>query len=120
MGAPYDDDQGDSSGSAYVFLLGVPSCEGPFVRGDCNNDGSTNIADAIFLLDLLFSSSNLLRECQDACDSNDDGSLNIADGIATLSSLFGNPPTPLPIPYPECGGDPTEDLLNCIGYAHCP
>ena len=121
-GAHLDDDAGDASGSAYVFLLGVPGCEGSFVRGDCNNDGANNIADAIFFLGFLFPAAggSPPPACLDACDANDDGVLNIADAIATLASLFANLPVPLPAPYPDCGDDPSEDMLICAGYAHCP
>ena len=121
-GAHLDDDAGDASGSAHVFLLGVPGCEGSFVRGDCNNDGANNIADAIFFLGFLFPGpgGSPPLACLDACDANDDGVLDIADAISTLASLFANPPIPLPAPYPDCGEDPSGDMLICGGYAHCP
>ncbi len=85
-------------------------------RGDCNNDGSVNIADAIFELSLLFPAPGVpipVANCDDACDANDDGDINIADAIAVLGSLFGSTPNPLPAPGDSCGVDPTIDALSC-------
>jgi len=68
-------------------LFPVADSLGPeFQRGDCNTDGSFNIADAIFSLDSLFG-GGVDGSCGDACDSNDDGSINIADAIFTLAAL---------------------------------
>ena len=102
-----------------------PSCGGPppppepeFIRGDCNNDASFNIADAIFHLNGLFA-SGAPPACQNACDFNGDQVLNIADGVVMLMVLFqgGGPPPP---PWPDCGVDPVApampDCLNPI----CP
>jgi hypothetical protein len=89
-------------------------------RGDCNSDALINIADAIFLLSLLFS-GGASPACPDACDANDDGLLNIADAIRALSALFSAPTLPLPPPYPGCGSDPTPDtLLSCEAMGVCP
>ncbi|MEM7165447.1 MAG: dockerin type I repeat-containing protein [Planctomycetota bacterium] len=92
---------------------------GIFSRGDCNGDGSTNIADAVFLLGFLFpqGTANVL-ECLDACDGNDDESLNIADAVRILNALFG-PTDPLPAPYPGCGAD-SGGPLDCANFIHCP
>lgn len=92
------------------------------VRGDCNVDGSTNIADAVALLGHLFppaGTPGVVLECRDACDANDDGTLNISDAVVLLSALFGMPPTPLPAPT-LCGIDPTADGLDCGSFSACP
>ncbi|MFN0060700.1 MAG: hypothetical protein ACKVX7_19775 [Planctomycetota bacterium] len=91
-----------------------------FKRGECNNDGGIDIADAIFTLSILFTPGSGPAACDDACDSNNDGAVNIADAIALLSSLFGSPAMPLPAPYPGCGEDTGADSLDCEGYANCP
>lgn len=102
-----------SSGSVEI-LDGVV-----FIRGDCNVDGSFNVADAVNLLGLLFGGGNTTT-CEDACDGNDDGSRDIGDAVYMLGNLFsmGDPP---PAPHPGCGVDPTMDLLGCVaGPAACP
>lgn len=97
----------------------------PFVRGDCNDDGLFNIADAVNLLSVLFPppGGGPTPACGDACDGNDDGALDIADAIAILGVLFppamGPPPT-IPAPHPDCGPDPTADGLGCPIFANCP
>lgn len=93
-----------------------------FQRGDTNGDGSTNIADAVFLLGSLFPGplGPTLIECADAGDGNDDGVVNIADAVALLGSLFGNPAVPLAPPFGGCGQDPTSDGLDCGSYLSCP
>jgi hypothetical protein len=92
-----------------------------FVRGDCNTDGSNNIADAVTVLNVLFPSPTPpTMGCVDACDGNDDGAIDIADAIALLSSLFGLPAIPLPAPT-SCGPDPTTaETLECSIYPNCP
>jgi len=91
-----------------------PAGDIPFRRGDANGDQATNIADAVFLLSVLFPvppGPAPALGCADAADANDDGSVNIADAIAILGALFGG--TPLPPPTGACGNDPTPDPLTC-------
>jgi hypothetical protein len=98
----------------------IPPPLDEYVRGDCNDDGTTNIADAIFELAALFTPGAEQPACDDACDTNDDGSLDIADAIAALTALFGVPPVPLPAPNPACGEDPTDgDALDCAAFGGC-
>jgi len=79
-----------------------------FLRGDCNTDGSANVADAIFLLTNLFS-GGAVSTCVD-----------IADAIFFLSFLFngGAPPAPPGVNF--CGADPTADSLGCLVPGPCP
>jgi len=109
--------------SRYIAALGGGAGQPEFERGDTNNDGGINIADAVYLLGALFpppgGSPNVLA-CRDTGDGNDDGGINIADAVAVLSSLFGSPTVPLPAPNGACGVDPTTDSLDCLGYSHCP
>lgn len=104
------------------FLITTLPVGTEFIRGDCNNDSTQNIADVVYFLGNLFPSGvpNVL-DCLDACDANDDGNLDIADAVAALDSLFGMPATPLPAPNPTCGLDPTDtDPLDCAMYSGCP
>lgn len=95
-----------------------PQAEAPqFIRGDCNDDGMYNIADAISGLGVLFSMQGP-EPCSDACDANDDGTFNIADMISILGDLFSMEPLPDP-PHPNCGPDPTIEALDCQSYTSC-
>ena len=87
-----------------------------FVRGDTNQDGSIDIADAIASLTCLFS---CLPVCLSAEDCNDDGVWDIADPVALLGHLFLGTGS-LPPPFPECGVDPTPDGLDCSLPPLCP
>ena len=90
-----------------------------FVRGDCNDDGTVDISDAVFSPGSLFLGDGD-PGCDDACDSNDDGARDISDAIETLGVLFlGNGEIPLP-GMTECGVDPTEDAVGCGEYNGCP
>lgn len=89
-----------------------------FTRGECNGDGTLNIADGIFALGVLFSGESP-GTCIDACDANDDGSINIADPISTLGYVFGIAPL-LPEPFPGCGPDASVDALDCATFSSCP
>ena len=89
-----------------------------FVRGDANVDGTVNIADAIALLDTLFSGGAGL-DCHDAADTNDDEQLNVADPIYLLGFLFAGEAPP-PLPGDTCGSDPTNpEVLTCQSYPGC-
>jgi hypothetical protein len=99
------------------FTVRGEESEELFIRGDCNDNGSVEIADAICMICyLLF--FDCFYPCLDAVDANDDGSRDISDPIYLLVSLFlgGNAP---PAPFPECGPDPTPDFLDCGSYRSC-
>ena len=103
----------DITGTGFILVSTVAN----FKRGDINGDGSSNIGDAISLLDFLFTGGTC--DCMDACDVNDDGAVNIADAIYKLDYLFTGGPAP-PDPGPDnCGPDPTDDALECEGTP-CP
>ncbi|MEM7167710.1 MAG: hypothetical protein AAF581_19825, partial [Planctomycetota bacterium] len=93
-----------------------------FVRGDCNADGSYDIADAVRALNFLFPPMPPATPlpCEDSCDCNDDGAINIADAVCMLNGLFGTVTVPPAAPHPGCGLDPTSgDALSC-GSFPCP
>lgn len=81
-----------------------------FVRGDADQSGSVNIADAVHILRAGLGRDN--AACRDAADVNDDGELDLSDAVALLRWLFadGAPPA---LPFPEAGMDPTPDGLGC-------
>lgn len=98
------------------FTMGSPPL--PFVRGDANADGRTNITDAIAILSPLFL-GGVEVPCLDAADVNDDGKRNVTDAVALLQHLFLGEPPPPP-PTGECGVDPTRgDALDCASYPAC-
>ena len=112
-------DQGALMGE-YLDALGLtgPPPGPQFDRGDCNADGSFNIADAVFLLGQLFSGGPA-GPCQDSCDSNDDGGVNIADAVYKLGTLFSGGPDPA-APFGVCGLDPSMDMVDCLSFPTCP
>ena len=87
-----------------------------FIRGDANDDGGFNIADAIFILNALFVTGSPEISCKDAADANADGGNNIADAIYVLTALFSMGPPP-PAPHPACGA---AELMGCDIYNSCP
>ncbi len=92
---------------------------GQFRRSDANLDTTTNVADGIFTLDVLFV-GNAVHGCLDAADANDDGMVDISDVIFTFSYLFTQGPPPPP-PGLTCGIDPTTaDTFGCASTTGCP
>ncbi|MEM7166808.1 MAG: hypothetical protein AAF581_15195, partial [Planctomycetota bacterium] len=89
----------------------------PFVRGDANADGATDLGDVVFMLNGLFAGGSL-GECQDAFDGNDDGVMDVADPVTVLMFLFGGG-APLPGPSLSCGDDTTTDDLSCVEHDAC-
>ncbi|MFQ5653525.1 MAG: PKD domain-containing protein, partial [Planctomycetota bacterium] len=100
----------------YITVLGGP-VEPGFVRADANEDSAIDLADAISILNYLFS-GNIPGSCLSALDSNDDGALDLADAIYLLNYLFTTGAEP-PAPFPACGVDPTADAIDC-GAPPCP
>ncbi|MEM7164727.1 MAG: malectin domain-containing carbohydrate-binding protein [Planctomycetota bacterium] len=109
-------------------LAAVADAGSTFIRGDTNGDGSFNISDPVFTLNVLFPSMDCLQfgincqvhDCVDAADADDDGGVNISDAVILLTALFagGAPPAP---PFPNCGVDPTPaDPFDCVSTDTCP
>mgnify|MGYP002638734272 CR=1 FL=1 len=99
---------------------GTPDeCDATFMRGDSNDDGTMNIADAIYSLQNLFVGGPS-PTCLDAGDVNDDGLIDISDVISSINYIFAGGQAP-PAPFPSCGIDETgSDPFDCAVYAHCP
>ncbi|MDE0961135.1 MAG: right-handed parallel beta-helix repeat-containing protein, partial [Planctomycetota bacterium] len=102
----------DSDGSSADMGALGPTGAGDFRRGDVDASSSTNLADAIQLLALLFIPGSAPIDCLDAADVDDDGSINITDAIRILDHLFVSG-TAFPAPSDVCGVDPTDDTLDC-------
>ena len=82
-----------------------------FLRGDVNDNGGVDIADAVFHLNYTFGNGPI-PTCLDAGDANDDGHSDISDAVFILLFLFNDGPAMNP-PYPTPGVDPTPDTIGC-------
>jgi len=91
-----------------------------FLRGECNDDGTVDLSDAVCIFSWLFEGGDR-PGCLDAADTNDTDGHNLTDGIYLLAWLFqGGGPPPAPGPT-RCGIDPTdEDGIDCLSYNQCP
>ncbi len=89
-----------------------------FVRGDVNDDGALNVADAIAGIYYIFGLAASPPTCLQSVDADDSGDIDLADPIYILQYLFvsGSPPKE---PFPECGWDTTPDALTCESYPPC-
>ncbi len=98
----------------------VPTSSNPsFNRGDCNDDLSYNIADAVFELGFLFT-MGASPNCDQACDANSDGAINISDPVFTLNSLFSGGPPPQGNGMCASGFGSSSSSLGCDGTMGCP
>ncbi|MGB1071552.1 MAG: dockerin type I domain-containing protein, partial [Planctomycetota bacterium] len=88
-----------------------------FIRGDCDGNGSIDLADAVALLDYLFTGGSLT--CLATADVNDDSDLNLADPGTLLAYLYIGGSAP-PEPFTSCGQDPDGSLIACEVYGGCP
>ena len=83
-----------------------------FLRGDSNDDGEVDIADALCTLEWLFLGSKAPR-CIAAANTNGDEAVDIADVVYSLWFSFLGGPPPVP-PYPDCGlGTSPTDVETC-------
>jgi hypothetical protein len=87
-----------------------------FIRGDVNGNGRVSVADPI--LNLSYQIQGGVLPCEDAADVDDDGEVNISDPIYSLFNIFDLGPR-TPSPFPECGADPTLDLVRCQCHPAC-
>jgi hypothetical protein len=105
---------GDPTRRLYEYCVSEST---PFVRGDASADSETDISDAVFVLQYLFS-GKAAPSCEDAADADDNGALEITDAVYLLHYLFlGGPPPKAP--FPDCGPDPTVDVLGCESFPPC-
>ena len=104
--------------------LWAPDTRLAFHRGDTNSDGTINIADAVGMLNALFSGGTDTT-CKETQDFDNDGSVVITDAVGILLFLFGSgadPAAPGPADQP-CGQDPdapnSAGDLGCNAYTGC-
>ncbi len=107
------------AGEMLVCLGPASINDGPqFLRGDCNVDGSVDIADAVTNLTYQFIGT-FTPTCFDACDFDDSSFLDVSDPIASLSYQFLGTAPPAAPGFETCGVDPTEDNLTCESFGLC-
>ncbi len=86
-----------------------------FVRGDVDGNGTVHaLLDALYLLEWTFAGGNV-PPCSDAADVDDNGVVSaLLDSLRLLHWTFTGQQPPPPEPYPQCGLDPTYDVLDCV------
>ncbi|HQF64331.1 MAG TPA: dockerin type I repeat-containing protein [Planctomycetota bacterium] len=92
-----------------------------FIRGDANQDGKVNVADAVAILRALFGGGTklaMIEACPASADVNDDGRLTVSDATYELAYLFRAGP-PIPAPFGACGPAPEGSALGCERF-RCP
>ena len=95
--------------TARIGLKHQPPIEEPiFIRGDANDDGKLDLADAIWIINDLFHEGPS-GVCPDASDGNDDEHLDASDAIYLIDYLFRGQMSPSN-PFPSCGFDPTRGV----------
>ena len=86
---------------------------GPFLRGDCNDDGGVDLADGVRMLNLQFLGGET-PPCTAACDFNGSGQLDVSTAVFLFNLLFQGGPVP-PAPYPTAAESnaPADIALGC-------
>jgi hypothetical protein len=96
-----------------------PGVKNPrFVRSDANGDGTTDLSDAVTILEYLFLAHSA-PSCLSAADANDSGKIDISDVILILFHIFTAEGVVPPAPFPACGFDFTADTLGCLSFVPC-
>jgi hypothetical protein len=100
-------------------LLGIPR-DTLFRRGDCNDDGSVDISDAVCILGWLFLGGTT-PGCVAATNTNGDEAADVSDAVYLLAHLFLGGPAPV-APFPECGPAALEadEAMGCEDVSSCP
>ncbi len=108
-----------SARPVHTVPLEVRRTDSLFIRGDANDDGKVNLADAVWILGELMRSGPSTR-CPEAADVNDDGARDVSDAVYLLQYRFLHGPT-IPYPHPRCGADAFGVALGCAAGSvdHC-
>jgi hypothetical protein len=111
----------------------VPPPGGRQLPGDCNQDGTLDLSDAICLFGFLFTGEGPAASelpCGDPgspepddgdvalMDANGDGEVDLSDGVWILGFLFGSCGSP-PCP-PHVLGTACVRIVGCPDNADCP
>jgi len=102
-----------------LFSTPVRSQDQLFVRGDVNADGKVD-QDDVDMYAAYFNQQGFVT-CHVASDLNDDGiSYSMADYEYLVNFVAGDGPAP-PLPYPDCGPDPTDPNsgMSCCSDGSC-
>jgi hypothetical protein len=91
-----------------------------FLRCDPNDDGRSDIADAVWIVNELFRGGPASR-CVDSADCDDSGIEDLTDAVYCVNYQFRGGSAP-PVPFPNCGEDPDgeDDGIGCDDYDSCP
>ncbi|MGE4620119.1 MAG: FG-GAP-like repeat-containing protein [Planctomycetota bacterium] len=90
----------------------------PFIRGDANDNGQVNIADAVLVLRRLFG-IDPAGDCEAAEDADGDGRRDLGDAIRVVTYLFSGGVAPV-APFPQCAIAPDPLILPCTERVSCP
>lgn len=88
-----------------------------FLRGDANDDGEVDIADAVYILLWEFVGGTE-PDCLDAADVDHSGDHDLSDAVYILNYLFLGREAP-PAPGPGVCGPPTDPSVGCASYTAC-
>ncbi len=108
-------------GDAVAVKVSSEPLSADFIRGDANQDGRVNVADAVAILRALFGGGTklaLIEACPASADVNDDGELNVSDASYALAYLF-RAGAGIPAPAGACGPVPEGGALGCEEF-RCP
>ncbi len=83
-----------------------------YMCGDANSDSSTNIGDAVHLVNFIFKSGTPPVPAE-AGDANGDGDVNIGDGVRIIDYIFRGGPAPCCPPYVSM----IAEDLSCKSFA---
>ncbi|MDE0959888.1 MAG: VCBS repeat-containing protein [Planctomycetota bacterium] len=101
--------------SAALIDIEIPV---PFLRGDANDNGIINIADAVVILRRMFG-IDPPGTCLAAEDADGDGGTDIGDAVRVVTYLFSLGEAPV-APFPTCDLAPDPLILPCTERVSCP
>jgi outer membrane protein assembly factor BamB len=86
----YDEHDSSTPGPQWTFAT-----ISPYTCGDCNDDGSVNVSDAVYIINYVFVEGTAPDPLCSG-DASGDGAVNVSDAVYIINYVFveGDPPDP--------------------------
>ncbi len=96
-----------------LISLQITDLKASYICGDANSDGITNVSDAIWIINYVFTDGPEPDPIQSG-DANWDSEVNVSDAVYVINYVFNNGPVPICFQIPATTKIIPQDHLSTI------